>query len=566
MPFIYSAHRETIELEVSPDDIAVRFEAAELAAEAVRSAQATLIRDTALHENSPRGYGQVMLLSHPGAAQRSSAAIRAALPNRLVQAVRRTGPVYIEKRSRLRLVGTREITVRFRSGSSPASQGRLLSSLRLTRVRTNEFERNQHIVEPGAEVDESDVLDLANKLAERDALVEYAAPNFLAEFRKSAMTNDPLLAQQWHLNNAGQHGGSADEDIRAFQAWDISPGGSPDVVIAVVDDGVDLHHPDLEANIWTNPNPAAPDRNGRNFYNDDFDPSPRYFHHPYDQAEGNDIHGTACAGVVAAVSNRQGGVGLAYQCKILPVKIFGINGLAPEDRVANGIRYAGQHAQIISCSWDASPNPDLETAITEVAKSGRGGKGCLVFFAAGNSGVQSLPFPATHEEAFAVGASSCLGKRAWYSNYGEGLAFVAPSSETPDGKKGITTTDVSLPDRGFNLTGHYMDNFGGTSSATPLAAAVAALVISVRPQLTRAEVQSILRRTADKIDPAGGAYQKGYSLQYGYGRLNAHAAVVAARDMGLQSRPSRKKAGRKAHGQTVRPGSAGAKNHRGREP
>jgi Subtilase family len=529
MPFIYSANREKVKLKLSTDDVAVLFEAPQQAAQAVEAARARFLPDTRFHENSPRGFGRTMLL--PFARQSPSAAIRAVLPNNLVQTVRRPVPVYIEPRTKRRLLGTREITVRFRPRTSPASQTRLLSSLGLTLVRDNEFQADQHIVQPRAGVDEREALELANKLSEHDSLVEYAAPNFIAEYSKTARTSDPLLGQQWHLDNVGQMGGTAGEDVRAVQAWDISPGGSPNVVIAIVDDGVDLDHPDLKANIWTNPVNAAKDRNGRNFYDDDYDPRPRYFHAPYNQMEGNDIHGTACAGVVAAVANNMGGVGLAYNCKILPVKIFGADGLASNDRVADGIRYAGQHAQIISCSWfSPDANPDLELAITDVTKAGRGGKGCLVFVATGNAGIKFLPPPADHKDALAVGACNYLGKRPQYSNYGKGIAFVAPSSDTDDGKKGITTTDISQHDRGFSLTGDYTDSFGGTSAAAPLAAAVAALVLSVKPQLTRTKVRNILRKTADKIDAGGGAYKKGYSIKYGYGRVNAHAAVMAAQN------------------------------------
>jgi subtilisin family serine protease len=531
MPFIYSANREKIELTLSPRDVAVQFEAAQQAAQAVKAARERFLPDTQLHENSPRGFGRAMLL--PFAGHDSSAAIRTALPGNLVQTVQRPVPVYLEPHTKRRLIATPEITVRFRSTTSQASQDRLLASLRLTLVRTNEFEANQHIVQPGAEVHEADVLDLANKLSEQDSLVEYAAPNFIAEYSKTARTSDPLLGQQWHLDNVGQLGGLAGEDVRAVEAWNTSPGGSPNVVIAIVDDGVDLAHPDLKANIWTNPAKKAKDKNGRNFYDDDFDPSPRYFHAPYDQMEGNDIHGTACAGIVAAESNNLGGVGLAYNCKILPVKIFGADGLAANDRVADSIRYAGQYAQIISCSWfSPEANPDLVLAITDATKGGRGGKGCLVFVASGNAGVEFLPPPADHKDAFAVGASNYLGVRAGYSNYGKGLAFVAPSSDSDDGKTaGITTTDVSLRNRGFNLADDYTDSFGGTSAAAPLAAAVAALVLSVNPQLTRTKVRDILRNTADKIDAGPGEYTKGYSIHYGYGRVNARAAVEAAQNM-----------------------------------
>ena len=301
---------------------------------------------------------------------------------------------------------------------------------------------------------------------------------------------------------------------------------------------MDVNHPDLAANMWANPDPAAPDRQGRNFYDQNFDPTPTYFRPPYDQMEGNDIHGTACAGVAAAVANRKGGVGLAYKSRILPVKIFGADNLAPNDRVADAIRYAGLHARIISCSWSAPLNPDLESAIADVTQEGREDRGCLVFCATGNDFRASISFPARHPDALAVGASNDQGKRSQYSNYGQGVSFVAPSSDPGAGRQGVTTTDVSLRNRGFNLTGAYTDDFGGTSSATPLAAAVAALVLAANPRLTRTQVRDILRSTADKIDPAGGAYRQGYSSQYGYGRLNAFAAVTAA-----QAVPARRAAG-----------------------
>jgi len=383
------------------------------------------------------------------------------------------------------------------------------------------------VVTSKAPVDEWMTIDLANTLSEQDDDVEYAAPNFISEHRKGAATNDRLLPFQWHLNNSGKRGAVVSEDVDAFLAWDVTPGGSPDVVIAIVDDGVDIDHPDLQENIWTNPNPHAPDRHGRNFYDDDYDPRPRYFHPPYDQLEGNDSHGTPCAGVAAAVgNNRRGVAGIAYQCKILPVKIFGADALASNDRVADAIRYAGRHAQVISLSWSSPWNPDLESAIDDAAQTGRGGKGCLVFCATGNENRSSIAFPARHSLAFGVGASNDQGKRSQYSNYGEGTAFVAPSSDS--GRPGITTTDVSRLNRGFNLKGAYTYDFGGTSSATPLAAGIAALVLSVNPSLTQSEVRNILRATAEKIDPKGGAYRDGYSLQYGHGRLNAYEAVRRA--------------------------------------
>lgn len=184
-----------------------------------------------------------------------------------------------------------------------------------------------------------------------------------------------------------------------------------------------------------------------------------------------------------------------------------------------------------------------------MAASGRDGLGTLVFVATGNDYASSIAFPARSDAAIAIGASNDRGRRSRYSNYGAGIDFVAPSSDPDAARAGITTTDVSYPNRGYNLTGAYADDFGGTSSATPLAAGIGALVLSVRPTLTRDEVIAILRDTAEKIDPAGGGYQNGFSRQYGYGRLNAHAAVLRAQSAGgsggRTARGRRKPAARK---------------------
>jgi subtilisin family serine protease len=237
--------------------------------------------------------------------------------------------------------------------------------------------------------------------------------------------------------------------------------------------------------------------------------------------------------VAAAVgNNRKGVVGIAYACRILPVKIFGGDALVPNDRVARAIRYAAQHAQVISCSWKGpAANPDLEAAIDDVVTHARGGRGSLVLCAAGDgdalgNGLDRIAFPASHPRALAVGASNDQGRRSRSSNYGKGLDFVAPSSDFQ--RLGITTTDVSRKHRGFSADTAYTNEFGGTSSATALAAGIAALMLSVNPGLAWTEVRQILRSTADKIDKRGGQYKNGVSVQYGYGRLNAAEAVAKA--------------------------------------
>jgi len=544
MAYVYSYRGKKISLTLSPDDIGIRFETPEVAADSFRSVRAsvarTLPRGESRYRIAPRCFDRTMLLHDPGAARTAISTVRNALSARAMTAVRRTLPVYIEEESQLRVVVTREVTVRFKPKTTAAQRAKVLKDLDLTVRYTNEFNKQQFVVVPARDIDESETIRTANRLSERSE-VEYAAPNFVSESRKLADTNDPQLRAQWHLNNKGSNGGLAGEDVRAFDAWEITPGGKPSIVIAIVDDGVDLTHPDLKANIWVNPKSSAPDRNGRNFFHDDFDPSPRHFERPYDDTESNDIHGTPCAGVAAAVgNNKKGVVGIAYRCKILAVKAFGGEGMTPNDRIADAVRYAGQKAHVISNSWAVPRNADLESAVDDVVRTGRDGKGCLVFCATGNEYRPYILFPASHPSALAVGASNDQGKRSKYSNRGPGIQFVTPSDDIDRDRQGITTTDVSIKNRGY-AKGAYCNDFGGTSSSTPLAAGIGALVLSVNPSLTWKQVRSILRGTADKIDREGKTYKNGYSIHYGFGRLNAFKAVERAAKGAKRKRTAEKK-------------------------
>jgi|YNPNPStandDraft_1061719.scaffolds.fasta_scaffold03758_2 subtilisin family serine protease len=530
MAMFYGRKRERIALELSRDDVLVRF-AGEAGRAAARKAAAGLSARAAAPGAAVRQFGRYLLLHDAGAAEAPVAAAVSALPKALGRQVARTYPVYVEQSSGLRLAAGHEITVRFRPHVTAARRNRLLSGLDLAVVRENAFVPGQVVASPAALRSGSRVVDLANALVEADDLVEFAAPNFFAEYRKYGAGADPLLSRQWHLDNPGGDGAKAGEDVRAFAAWEITPGGDPSVVIAIIDDGVDTRHPDLKANLWRNPDRDAPDRLGRNFADDEhpYDPNPRFFQPPYDDTDGNDIHGTPCAGVAAAARNNKGVAGIAYRCRILPVKIFAGPSLAPNDRIADAIRYAGRHASILSCSWGIPRNPDVESAIEEVVSGGRNGRGCLVFCAAGNEQRGRISFPAALGNTLAVGASNDQGVKALYSNWGPELDFVAPSSDEDRGRPGITTTDVSRKNRGYNLKGAYATDFGGTSSATPLAAGVAALLLSVKPALSWRQARQILRDSADKIDRAHGRYdQRGFSTRYGWGRLNAQAALLRA--------------------------------------
>ena len=444
-------------------------------------------------------------------------------------------PVFTEPTSKLRLALTDEITVRFKVEVSEEQIANFNAQHGVELIRINEFVPNQYLLK----VKNPDkTLEVANEYNSSD-LTEFAEPNFLSEYKKYAFQpppNDPYFDEQWHLENTGQNGGSHGEDVRAIDAWKITT-GDPEIVIAIIDDGVDIDHPDLKDNIWQNPDPSKEDKHGWNFYDDDDDPRPRYFNYPYYEHIGNDNHGTPCAGVAAAVGNNSEGIaGIAFGCKILPIKLFGASdNFITFDTVANAIRYAGSIADVLSCSWGCTPNSDISWAIEEVTREGRDGKGAVVLFATGNERSPilqtSLAFPARVPEAIAVGASTNQAKRAWYSCYGIGIDFVAPSG---GGTKEIFTTDISIPNRGYNTgdlsmgdpAGLYDNSFSGTSSSTPLAAGIAALMLSVNPNLTQDRVRQIMRNTADKI---GGNYNSnGWNKEYGYGRVNAYKAVQAA--------------------------------------
>lgn len=437
-------------------------------------------------------------------------------------------PVYLEPQSGLRLVATDEITVRFKNGVSREAIDRLNRENGAEIIETDRYAPNQYTLKVK---DVKNTFAIANKYHE-SVLTEFAEPAFFSDFKKAVIP----YYEQWHLFNDGQDGGLRGEDVKAKEAWEITK-GSPSITIAIIDDSVDIDHPDLKPNIWTNPDSTEPDVHGWNFFGDTDDPRPQKFTPPYDRLQGNDSHGTPCAGVAAATGDGAlGVVGIANRCRILPVKVFMGDDMVQSKTLARAIRYAGQKADVLSNSWGIPKSNDVTFAIKDVVKTGRNGKGCPVFVATGNDNLPFIGFPASVPEAIAIGASDNTGSRAYYSNYGEGIALVAPSS---GGTKGIYTTDVSIPGRGFNtgsvgsgdLEGLYTNSFGGTSSATPLAAGIAALILSLNPDLTWDQVKKYMCDTADKICiECGGRYVNGYSIYYGYGRVNAYSALKAVKE------------------------------------
>jgi hypothetical protein len=380
-------------------------------------------------------------------------------------------------------------------------------------------------------------LALANGLMSDPRLV-WASPNLMIESHLA--TNDPFYAEEWHLNNTGQSGGTADADVDAPEAWQITT-GSPNIVIADIDDAIQRDHPDLSPNVWTNPGDIAgngidddgngwiDDNRGWDFWDNDNDPSPN--------TGSSDNHGTATAGVaVAAGDNNLGVVGVAYGARLMPIRSNIVPALAPPD-VASAVYYVAgrtangtgtwRGADILTCSWTFdAPLQALSDSFAWASANGRGGRGLPIFIASGNGGNNAVAYPAnlagTLSGVMAVGGSSHTDVRVSYSEYGPELDFLTPT-RAGSGAGGIYTTDRT-GSAGYSST-DYTSGFSGTSSSTPLAAGIGALALSRNPNLTAVQLRGLLHNTTDLIGPESYDSATGKNLEYGFGRLNAATAV-----------------------------------------
>ena len=260
-------------------------------------------------------------------------------------------------------------------------------------------------------------------------------------------------------------------------------------------------------------------------------------------------HGTACAGVACA-NGTNGASGVAPHAKLMPIRLA--SGLGSQ-READAFKWAADNgADVISCSSGPADGrwwvrrsaaqegpplpPSTRLAIDYVTANGRGGKGCVVLFAAGN-GNESVDNDgyASYPKVTAVAACNDRGRRSLYSDFGKAVWCAFPSNDmghVPSAIPNRSRRGSGRPTAGETLgyntgftaegdpAGHYTNSFGGTSSSCPGAAGVAALILSVNPALKWQEVKELLKRACDRIGPSGGQYDAtGHSPLYGYGRL-----------------------------------------------
>lgn len=299
-------------------------------------------------------------------------------------------PVFVVPGSGRRVMLCDEIAIELGAGKDRETWLKELSARGLT------VEENPQTVAPGVYLLKLPVRNTEVALAEANALAQmsdvvWAEPNFLVELETYFLPNDPFLNRQQSLYNTGQNGALAGADVNAPVAWDNRTGHER-LVVAILDTGVDIGHPDL--NIFRNDNEWGDGRstngvdNDGNGYVDDYqgwdfwswDNDPRH------GTGWEAAHGTACAGVAGAVGNNSTGIsGIAQIARILPVKVTSDDGyLASTARVGLAIRYAAQLADVISCSWGTAPSSAIESAIDYAVTSGRSGRGSPLFAASGN--------------------------------------------------------------------------------------------------------------------------------------------------------------------------------------
>jgi subtilisin family serine protease len=355
-------------------------------------------------------------------------------------------PVFTSKNGINAVIATDEILVRFTPGFSQGEIQDFAGQHDLTVLRNSSAKLNIHVLAIN-NPDSRSPLTVANALNSEPGVV-WSQPNFIKKMKLSSV-NDTLYNDQWHLENTGQGGiGTvADADVDAEGAW-ADQTASPDITIAIIDDGIDLNHADLD--IWINPGEIAgngvdddgngyiDDVNGWNFYDDNNTPD----------ADFDNNHGTACAGVAAARGNNNLGVaGIAYGAKVLPLKIFGgIDGaVTTDEKTGQAILYAADQADIISCSWGGgSESTFINDAIDYAVTSGRGGKGTPVFVATGNGAARGwAPFTITgfpagdqaHGWQYNQGAESFGADAAWVDQ----VTLQDGSVETFDGLTALPT-------------------------------------------------------------------------------------------------------------------------------
>ena len=353
----------------------------------------------------------------------------------------------------------------------------------------------------------------------KDGSVAYAEPNYImrtfdvaepAETPSADMPNDTEFGRLWGMKNSGQADssgqmGTPNSDINVLPLWQMGIRGSRNVVVAVIDTGIDWTHPDLVDNLYTNPGEIPGDGidNDKNGFIDDV--HGWNFEANTNNSNDDNNHGTHCAGTIGGVGNNaQGVVGVNWEVSLMPVKFLSAGGSGTLEGAINSINYATMmKVNVMSNSWGGGGFTESMKAAIEAARD----MGIAFVAAAGNnsSNNNSEPtYPAGYEVAnvISVAASDNKDQIAGFSNWGSRTVHVAAP-----GVRVYSTTK-----------GGTYNTFSGTSMATPHVSGIAALMWSAAPELTFAEIKERLIKTSDRVPSLE---RKSISK----GRVNAYAAV-----------------------------------------
>lgn len=333
-----------------------------------------------------------------------------------------------------------------------------------------------------------------------DPAVEYAELNYIVSIC-STEPNDPCYPVQWPLANLGQMypasgrfrepPGTVDCDIDANEAWDIHTGSS-EVVVAVIDTGVDYNHRDLQGNMWVDSNGYY----GYDFINDDNDPM------------DDNGHGTHCAGIIAArTDNFLDIAGVSWNAKIMAVKFLSAYGSGYGDDGANSIYYATDNgADILSNSWGGPDSNTIEEAVNYAV-----GWGVIVVASAGNKNSTSPSYPAYYDGVISVAATDSNDDKASFSNYGDWVDIAAPGVDVLSLRGFLTRLGTTHSDK--------LTILSGTSMACPHVSGVCALLLSINSYMTSDNANTILRNESDELDDPDICAS---------GRVNAYKAILGA--------------------------------------
>ncbi len=445
-----------------------------------------------------------------------------------------------------RRVVTREVLVRLAAGTDVARLARAVGAVAGPEISYAPRHYIFRVAQPGA------ALDVAVALAPLPG-VQHVEPVLKRKMTKRFVPNDPLFTNQWTLLNTGQNEATVGADINVTNVWDRFRGAG--ITVAVIDDGFQYTHPDLAANANTNIH--------YDYRDGDNDPKPEGAagHKPGDASSPNaDSHGTATAGVIAARGNNGiGAAGVAFEATLVGLRLIG--GTTGDTQDGAALSHSNSLVHIYNNSWGPTDNGFekggagtlAREALRNGATTGRGGRGNIFVWAAGNGGaaLDNAGYDSYNGSIYtiSVGALTDLGGKADYSERGACLVVSAPSGgETSTGPRvqGTTTTDL-VGDFGYNRSDvavgpigpgdladrDYTQNYNGTSSACPVVSGVVALMLQANPNLGWRDVQEVLIRSATQTDPTNNEWRTNkagfkFNPNFGAGRVNAGAAVTLA--------------------------------------